>query len=90
MKKQMTKAEYNQASANLLDRESVNLVSCRMALRGLLDVVASGGSPSVEQIEAAQAACVASEQDSEDAYALAWDVQITDPRKCTIFEGESA
>lgn len=80
----MTRAEYTERCANLERRQHVNLVSCRMALRILLDTLAQGRTPSVETIETAQAACVAAERDAEETHALVFEVEITDGTPATF------
>ena len=72
----MTKTEYAERCAELDKRDIVNLVTCRHHLRVLLDNIAQGRDASVEQIDAAQSACVASEADSEETHRLVWDVEI--------------
>lgn len=82
----MTRAEYTERCANLERRQHVNLVSCRMALRVLLDTLAQGRTPSIETIETAQAACVAAERDAEETHTLVFEVEITDCTPCTVLE----
>ena len=78
-----TRAEYHARHKELEFEELRNLITCRIVLRQLLDVVSSGRSPEIGLVELASEACEAAEANRDEARHMI-RATITDATPCKL------